>query len=296
VETGLLPCLTMTDPKMNHTAQEDRGFTLIELLVVIAIIAILAAILLPVLAQAQERAIRMACANNLRQIGIGMIVYAGENHDLVISARPVNGQPVTTIGMYNQHAINSNDAVATASVNISLTNAIGGTPSVWECPSEGVGTVSLNTGTLPPQWEIGYEYLGGVAWWYNPIASGIASASPVKTTTSKPEYTLAAENVCATPTGVGTAVSWIQGALQKVPHQRSHASFPDGGNQLAISGSVQWQKFENLYQFNTYDDADTTSGRFFYFYQDLAYIGVLGNAPYASQLSTFLRAKANPTD
>jgi prepilin-type N-terminal cleavage/methylation domain-containing protein len=285
----------MTDPKTNRTVQEDRGFTLIELLVVIAIIAILAAILLPVLARAQERAIRITCLNNLRQIGVGMIIYAGDNKDVLISCRPVDGQPVTTIGMYNQHAINYTDAVATASINIPLTNAIGGAPSVWQCPSEGPGTVSLNTGTTPNQWEIGYEYLGGVAWWYNPIASGIASASPVKTTTSKPEYTLAAENICAVPTGIGGGVSWVQGALQKVPHQRPHAAFPDGGSQLAISGSVQWQKFENLYQFNTYDDADTTSGRFFYFYQDLSYLGVLGSPPYGSQLST-IRAKANPTN
>ncbi len=60
-----------------------RGFTLIELLVVIAIIAILAALLLPALSSAKERARRIQCLNHMQQIGYAMHLYASENRDLL---------------------------------------------------------------------------------------------------------------------------------------------------------------------------------------------------------------------
>ncbi|MDW8052685.1 MAG: prepilin-type N-terminal cleavage/methylation domain-containing protein, partial [Armatimonadota bacterium] len=57
---------------------QRKGFTLIELLVVIAIIAILAAILFPVFAQAREKARQTMCTSNMKQIGLAIVMYLND--------------------------------------------------------------------------------------------------------------------------------------------------------------------------------------------------------------------------
>jgi prepilin-type N-terminal cleavage/methylation domain-containing protein/prepilin-type processing-associated H-X9-DG protein len=77
---------------MNQPFQR-RGFTLIELLVVIAIIAILAAILFPVFAQAREKARAIACLSNTKQIGTAMMMYAQDYDETLVPYRNRSANP-----------------------------------------------------------------------------------------------------------------------------------------------------------------------------------------------------------
>jgi len=86
---------------IENPSVRSRAFTLIELLVVIAIIAILAALLLPALANAKAKALRVVCTGNLKQMGATLRMYADDNRDYLAppnwdggnnAAAPVNGQ------------------------------------------------------------------------------------------------------------------------------------------------------------------------------------------------------------
>jgi len=237
--------------------QKGKAFTLIELLVVIAIIAILAAMLLPALASAKERAKRIQCLNNLRQIGVGMTIYAGDNGDYVVKAR---SQPGAV--SWVQTDLDVPDAAGLKSIGLMVqSNA----PSIWTCPNR---PTFPNYDTTYAEWNIGYQYFGGITTWVNLVyAGGMPSLSPVKLGQSKPWWTLAAEANVKVDTGwsgVPSNGDDPENYVNMPPHPKGHSNFPAGGNQVFCDGSAQWEQIQDMRMLTTWD----TSARLFYFYQD----------------------------
>src|SRR5579885_285931 len=108
-----------------------NAFTLIELLVVIAIIAILAAILFPVFAQAREKARQTACLSNMKQIGLGLMMYLQDYDETLPMAQSYGG--------YNA-ALPSETSPYVQKVQQYGTPA--SATNIWNCPSD--GTARLN--------------------------------------------------------------------------------------------------------------------------------------------------------
>lgn len=204
------------------------AFTLLELLITIAIIGILAALLLPVLGGAKERARRASCVGRLQQLMIVTMMYGDEHGGQLPSGVRDDGLehcPFISTGTYNAlKAYNAKQILA--------------------CPSSFVGV-----GFTPVKgWTIGYLYLGGHsitnASWVSPQKLGDSSTLPVFTDWIE----IGADHDTWCPHGRNGRAS---GPLLSPPSDCGC----QGGNTAYLDGSVRWSDMSAKSQ---YPDDDVT--------------------------------------
>jgi prepilin-type N-terminal cleavage/methylation domain-containing protein len=185
-------------------SRRGQGFTLIELLVVIAIIAILAALLLPALSAAKERARRIACVNNMKQVGMAFQMYFGDFTDII---------PESAITDNSACQISFDDLLASyLGINLSQADElnyifpIGKSSQILRCPSDNInrnssgnpedtsynyaartyamprpGGVSYGDGIPPGSQNAGLDT--GVGFIYNIYFNGTVPQGPILKTT-----------------------------------------------------------------------------------------------------------------
>ena len=216
-----------------------KAFTLIELLVVIAVIAILAAILLPALAKSKERAMRASCLNNTRQIGMGALMYAGDNK---------NTLPQDTLSGDWPHDMTIAD--------VDLWQAAGlQNPKVFYCP----GTLAIINGNETNWWNftssrrvLGYMFFNKRSAKDNRAGiNGCFFIGRLSDTNFPTEAVLVAdETMSLTQTAPynfvvpSSNVPALYGGAYRPAHR--DGNYPAGGNLLFLDGHVSWRRFKDM--------------------------------------------------
>ena len=252
---------------MKHIKTNKRGgFGLIELFIVVAVLAIFAALLLPALAKAKQKAQRIACMNNLKQISIGYRIWAADNGDQFPALQTVAkggwmdaGGPGTVVaGGVIGPSIGQVAASGVAYNYKLLQNELGQAPKIVACPSdERAPAASFNNGfsaqnvsyfvnpgvsdTFPQSIAGGDRNLGGMAgdpvapdagYGFSGATVGDSTGSDVVLNTGAATIVMVSGGNTAPPNTVGNKVGW---SLK----MHSTGDAPGAGNIALADGSVQ---------------------------------------------------------